>query len=162
MKMGPITYEHVRLRAVAREDLPRIYVIQLNPEFNELAVAIPRKADAFEAHWTKVLNDASIISRVILVDNFVAGFIGCFKMEGLDSVGYGVDKEFWGKGIATRALQLLLQEVDTRPLHARVASTNGPSLRVLQKCGFKVVRTQLSPADDRFPECEEAVLVLVH
>ena len=99
--MGPITYEHVRLRAVAREDLPRIYEIQLNPEFNELAVAFPRKADAFEAHWTKVLNDASIISRVILVDNFVAGFIGCFKMEGLDSVGYGVDKEFWGNGIAT-------------------------------------------------------------
>ena len=48
----------------------------------------------------------------------------------------------------------------TRPLVATVATSNGASLRVLQKCGFVVERVRLSPASDRYPECEEAVLVL--
>ena len=139
-----------------------IHLVMWDPESNELAVTIPRTANEFVAHWATVFNDPAIMPRVILIDNVVGGDISCFKMEGLDSVGYRVAKKFWGKGIATRALELLLQEVDIRPLHARVATTNGPSLRVLQKCGFKVVRTQLSPADERYPECEEAVLILLH
>ena len=63
-------------------------------------------------------------------------------------------------GIASRALHLLLREVAKRPLVATAATSNGASLRVLQKCGFVVVRVRHSPATDRYPECEEAVLVL--
>ena len=47
-----------------------------------------------------------------------------------------------------------------RPLVAAAATSNGASLRVLQKCGFVVERVRLSPASDRFAEREEAVLVL--
>jgi len=81
-------------------------------------------------------------------------------MDGEDHVGYWIDRAFWGKGIASRALHLLLQEVISRPLIATAAASNTASLRVLQKCGFVVERVQLSPASDRYPECEEAVLVL--
>ena len=70
------------------------------------------------------------------------------------------DRAHWGMGIASRALHLLLGEVTKRPLVATAATSNGASLRVLQKCGFVVERVQLSPATDRYPECEEAVLVL--
>jgi RimJ/RimL family protein N-acetyltransferase len=69
-------------------------------------------------------------------------------------------REFWGQGIATRALEKLLTQVPIRSLHARVALANGASLRVLQKCGFTIVRYQKSPADDRFAECEETILEL--
>ena len=41
-----------------------------------------------------------------------------------------------------------------------MATSNAASLRVLQKCGFVIERVQLSPASDRYPECEEALLVL--
>ena len=160
--MDRIAHDQVRLRDIEREDLPRMYAMQLDPQSNELAVTIPRTAEVFEAHWAAILVNPSITPRAILVGGVWAGSISCFKMDGLDSVGYWIEKEFWGKGIASRALELLLQEVETRPLHARVATTNGASLRVLQKCGFEVVRTQWSPADDRFPECEEAVLILLH
>lgn len=61
---------------------------------------------------------------------------------------------------ASRALELLLLEVAARPLYAHVATSNAASLRVLQKCGLLVERVQVSPATDRYPECEEAVLVL--
>ena len=66
----------------------------------------------------------------------------------------------FGKGIASTALQLLLNEIQSRPLSAHVASSNRASLRVLQKSGFVVERAYLSPATDRYLECEETLLVL--
>src|SRR5262249_14378869 len=81
-------------------------------------------------------------------------------MDGQDHVGYWIDRAYWGMGIASRALHLLLQEVAKRPLVATAATSNGASLRVLQKCGFVVEQVRLSPASDRYPECEETVLVL--
>ena len=88
------------------------------------------------------------------------GYACCFPLDDQEHVGYWVDRAFWGRGIASRALHLLLREVVGRPLHATVATRNGASLRVLRKCGFVVERVRLSPATDRHPECEEAVLVL--
>ena len=64
------------------------------------------------------------------------------------------------RGIASRALDLLLREVVGRPLYATVATGNAASLRVLRKCGFVVEVVRHSPATDRYAECEEAVLVL--
>jgi RimJ/RimL family protein N-acetyltransferase len=62
------------------------------------------------------------------------------------------------RGFASRALDLL-REVAKRPPVATAATSNGASLRVLQKCGF-VEQVHLAPADERHPECEEAVLVV--
>jgi len=66
----------------------------------------------------------------------------------------------WGQGIATRALVLLLDLVPARPLHARAASDNAPSIRVLQKAGFSVVGTEVSFAAGRDAEIEESILQL--
>jgi RimJ/RimL family protein N-acetyltransferase len=148
------------LRNVEREDLPRIYDFQLDPESNRVAVTTPRSAEAFAAHWEKIFSDPNVTTKAILVGGVLAGCISCFKMDGVDAVGYWLGREFWGKGIASRALELLLMEVSIRPLHARVATSNCASLRVLQKCGFVVERVQISPANDRYPECEEAFLIL--
>jgi RimJ/RimL family protein N-acetyltransferase len=75
-------------------------------------------------------------------------------------VTYWIDRPAWGKGIATRALALLLELVTTRPLHARAASDNAGSLRVLQKCGFKAVGTETSFAAGRNENIEETILRL--
>jgi RimJ/RimL family protein N-acetyltransferase len=150
----------VRLRAVGRDDLPRMYHMQLDPESNRMAVMIPRTAGAFDAHWADALHDPTVTARAILVGGVMVGYVSCFRRDGRDNVGYMIDREHWGKGIASRALNLLLLEVPTRPLYAHVATSNGASLRVLQKCGFVVERVQVSPASDRYPECEEAVHVL--
>ena len=90
----------------------------------------------------------------------MVGYISSFLMDDQDHVGYWIDRAYWGLGIASRALHLLLGEVSKRPLVATAATSNGASLRVLQKCGFVVEGVRLSPASDRYPECEEAVLVL--
>lgn len=154
------TADGVRLRPVEAGDLPRMFALQLDPESNRMAVTIPRTREAFDAHWGKTLDAPKNTTRAILSDGTFVGTISCFPMDGEDHVGYWLDRTHWGKGIASRALQLLLQEVTTRPLVATAATSNAASLRILQKCGFVVERVQLSPASDRYPECEEAVLVL--
>ena len=154
------TDQSVRLRPVETGDLPRMYSMQLDPEANRMAVTIPRTGEAFDSHWAKALDDPRNIVWVILVGEELVGTISCFPMDGQDHVGYWIDRAHWGKGIASRALSLLLLEVVKRPLVASVATSNGASLRVLQKCGFVVERVRLSPASERYPECEEAVLVL--
>jgi RimJ/RimL family protein N-acetyltransferase len=90
----------------------------------------------------------------------MVGYVSCFPMDGEDHVGYWIDRACWGRGIASRALRLLLGEVTKRPLVATAATGNGASVRVLQKCGFVVEEVRHSPATDRYPACEEAVLVL--
>jgi RimJ/RimL family protein N-acetyltransferase len=154
------TADRVRLRNFERDDLPRMYDLQLDPDSNRMAVTIPRTRAAFDAHWEKCLDDPKNTTMAILFDGAFVGYISCFPMDGQDHVGYWIDRASWGKGIASGALQLLLGEVTSRPLIATVATSNAASLRVLQKSEFVIERVELSPASDRYPECEEAVLVL--
>ncbi len=48
--------------------------------------------------------------------------------------------------------------VPVRPLHARAASDNVGSLRVLQKSGFKIIGTENSFAPGRNSTIEETIL----
>jgi RimJ/RimL family protein N-acetyltransferase len=152
--------ERIRLRPVQPGDLPRMYDLQLDPESNRMAVTLPRTREAFDLHWAKVLDDPGITARAVLVGEAMVGYVSCFPLDGQDHVGYWIDRAYWGMGIALRALHLLLREVAKRPLVATAAASNGASLRVLQKCGFVIEQVRLSPASERYLECEEAVFVL--
>ena len=152
--------DRVRLRPVGPGDLPRMYEWQLDPDSNRMAVTIPRTREAFDNHWAKALGDPENTAKAVLFDGEMVGSVSSFPMDGQDHVGYCIDRAHWGMGIASRVLHLLLQEVAKRPLVATAATSNGASVRVLQKCGFVVEEVRLSPASDRYPECEEAVLVL--
>ena len=151
---------NVRLRTIESADLPVLYGFQLDTEANQLAATNPRNVDQFNDHWQKILNDPSVTVRSIQVDDELAGCISCFKSDGHDSIGYWIGKNFWGQGVATQALRLLLGEVSARKIRARVAVSNAGSLRVLQKCGFRIIGHRHSPADERYHECEEAILEL--
>ncbi len=152
--------EQLRLRPVQSSDLPRMFDLQLDPESNRMAVTTPRTREAFDSHWAKSLDDSRCMAKAILVGDEFVGYISVFPVENEDHVGYWIDRAFWGMGIASQALQLLLLEVTQRPLVATVATSNPASLRILQKSGFVIERIYHAPANDRQPECEEAVLVL--
>lgn len=64
------------------------------------------------------------------------GNIGSWPDNGQQLLGYWVGREFWGRGVATQALALLVDEVSIRPLYAHVVMHNVGSIRVLEKCGF--------------------------
>ena len=101
-----------------------------------------------------------MINRAVVVDGEVAGTIGSWGDLGEREVTYWIGRAYWGKGIATYALNAFLTVDPSRPLHARVASDNVASRRVLEKCGFRVIATERGFAEARSAKIEEAVLRL--
>jgi RimJ/RimL family protein N-acetyltransferase len=129
----------VRLRNVEPGDLPIFYEQQLDADATRMAAFPARDRASFDAHWeTNILGNPDAIAQTILVDGEVAGNIGSWPQEGVRLVGYWIGKEYWGKGVATRALFAFLQLVTDRPLHAHVVRHNVGSIRVLEKCGFSL------------------------
>lgn len=140
----------VELRPVQPDDLPLLFACEADPESNELAGVKPRDRDAFMEHWERTLTEPAILPRAILADGVVAGSIACFEREGIDYIGYWIRREFWGLGIVTRALGLLLREVERRPLFARVSADNTASIRILQRHAFVATERTDEPESERY------------
>jgi RimJ/RimL family protein N-acetyltransferase len=116
---------------------------------------------AFERRLSRLSADETVINNVVVVDGEVVGTIGSWGEPDDREVTYWIGRSFWGKGIATAALKAFLTVDPTRPLHARVASDNVASRRVLEKCGFQVIGHDRGFAEARGCEIEEVVLRLV-
>jgi len=142
----------VELRDTVDDDLPILFRHQLDSVASEMAAFPSRDREGFTAHQAKILADDTVLSRTIVVDGEVAGSLGSWDAEGERDVGYWIGREFWGRGIATAALRSFLEIETTRPLYAHVAVHNAGSRRVLDKCGFEVVREQ------RVDEVDELVM----
>ncbi|MEZ5307197.1 MAG: GNAT family N-acetyltransferase [Pyrinomonadaceae bacterium] len=148
------------LRDVEASDLPVFFEHQREPEANDMAAFPPRELDAFMAHWEKIINDESLIAMTIVFDGQVAGNVACWPQDGQNLVGYWIGKEFWGRGVASRALSEFLNLVGLRPIHAYVAKHNKASIRVLEKCGFVFSATDTEALGEPEDGIEELVYVL--
>jgi RimJ/RimL family protein N-acetyltransferase len=146
---------------VIDDDLPVFYRQQADPESVRMAAVAPRDEPAFMAHWQKVLTRPDTIVRTVLTpDGTAAGHVVCFEADGVPLVGYWIGREHWGQGLATQALQALLEEVPRRPLYAQAACHNVASLRVLEKCGFVVIERRSVPDAALGMTVDEALLEL--
>jgi len=145
---------------VTEADLSVLFEHQMDPEANRMAAFPARNREAFAAHWRQVLDDGAVVKKTILFDGRVAGNIVSFEQLGRTLVGYWIGKEYWGKGIATRALSEFLNHVTARPLYARVAKHNRASIRVLEKCGFRIRGEDKGPFGTDGEEVEEFILEL--
>lgn len=152
--------DNIQLRDVIDADLPIFFEHQLDPAATQMAAFPSRTREAFMAHWKKTVADSSVVQKTVLFNGKVAGNMVCFEQLGEREVGYWLGKEYWGKGIATRALEQFLKQIETRPLYAHVAKQNIASRRVLEKCGFTI------SGQDRFfsqilgNDIEEYILIL--
>jgi RimJ/RimL family protein N-acetyltransferase len=144
------------LREVVEADLDVFYEQQLDPEATRMALFPSRDREAFDAHWRRLLANDALTNRTIVADGKVAGHIGCWEQDGRRLVGYWLGREFWGRGLATQALAELLDEVEARPVHAWVASSNIGSIRVLEKCGFVAAGSRTE--DEKLGEPVEELL----
>lgn len=129
---------NIRLRDVSDGDLPVFFEQQCDPDANQMAAFPARTRDAFMAHWTKILGDKTGTIRTILFDGQVAGNIVNWERDRKQFIGYWIGKNYWGKGVATKALSEFLGVVKARPLFAHVVKQNIASIRVLEKCGFMI------------------------
>ncbi|MDB4533957.1 GNAT family N-acetyltransferase [Vicingaceae bacterium] len=135
----------IALRPLQRGDIVSLFKFQTDREAAWLAGVAPDPDD--EATFVKRMEDflgqdpLDLAVKVIEVDNNVAGSVCYFKRGSDREVTYWLGRKYWGRGIATGALQQLLDEIRTRfpdePLFARVVDGNDASVRVLEKCGFE-------------------------
>ena len=150
----------VRLRSVEDQDIDVFFEHQADPQAVEMAAFPARAEDQFRAHWAKLRADDTLVVRTIVADGLVAGNIGSWLQDGQQLLGYWVGREYWGRGIATRALALLVDEVSVRPLYAHAVEHNLGSIRVLEKCGFRRDRAQEAQAPATDDGIEELIYVL--
>ena len=153
----------IALRPVEDADLDALFDQMRDPEAVRMAAFTAENPDdrhAFDIHMARVRNSPGITMRAITCDGQLVGSIASFPSGDQTEVTYWIDRTAWGRGIASRALQLLLKLVPVRPLHARAASDNIASLRVLPKAGFSVIGTENSYARGRDRNIEETILRL--
>ena len=110
----------VFLRDVEESDLPIFFDQQLDVEAARMAAFPSRDREAFMSHWTKSMANKTAALQTNISDGSVAGNIACWQQSDERLVGYWLGREYWGKGVATAALSLLLVHVTIRPLVARL------------------------------------------
>ncbi len=116
--------DNITLTKTEKDDLDAFFQFQLDKEANYLAAFTskdPNDKVAYIEKYTKFLTDLTINMRTIKVGNEIAGSISKFIMEGDAEITYWIDKNFWGKGVASTALKKFLTIENTRPIFARVA-----------------------------------------
>lgn len=155
----------VLLRDVIESDLPVFFEQQLDADASYMAAFTakdPADRDAFMAHWKRNLGNQSGTIKTILFDGHVAGYVSSYVDEefGQSEVSYWIGKQYWGKGIATKALSVFLERVQVHPLYARAVKDNIASIRVLEKCGFTICGEGKGFANARGEEVEEFILRL--
>lgn len=158
---------HVILRDVTQDDLPIFFLQQLDKAANFMAAFTsrdPSDRKGFLKHWEVILSDRNVRTKTIVLTNGqITGHVARYldREFGKPEVTYWIGREHWGKGIATRALSEFLTNVEKlRPIYARVASDNLGSVRVLEKCEFKMVGSDRSYAGARQKEIEELIFEL--
>ena len=145
-------------------DLPVFFEHQRDPKATRMAGFGPRDRDAFMSHWkNRVLGDEAVLARTVVADGEVAGNVVSFvsPLAPRREVGYWIGRDFWGRGVATAALRQFLALERRRPLYAGVVTHNVGSIRVLEKCGFRVTDEEVAPPGSRDDGLEEVLLELV-
>jgi RimJ/RimL family protein N-acetyltransferase len=143
--------QHVRLRAIAREDLPRLCAFN-----NDLAVELAAGGDPplpqslarlqaeFDQEAAKGGRDATRFA--IEVEGLCIGACALFTPNTTAQtceLGIGIgDKDYWGRGFGRESIQLLLtyafKYLNYRKVWLRVHGVNERAIRAYQACGFVV------------------------
>jgi len=110
--------------------------------------------------WLNLMKDDSINMQTILVDSKVIGCVVKFIMEGDAEITYTISKDYWGKGLTSKAVEKFLKIEQSRPIYGRVAFDNYGSQRVLEKNGFEKIGNNQYFANARGKEIEEYIYKL--
>ena len=128
----------VHLREVVESDLEIFHEQENDPEASRRANFPARERERFMTHWrTRVLGGPDTLVRAVIVDGEVAGNILSWTDEGRRNLGYWLGREYWGRGIGSRAVALFLALESTRPLYADPSAAKTASVRLLERLGFE-------------------------
>lgn len=148
------------LRATIESDLEVFFLNQLDDESNQMAAFTsvdPSDKKTYIEKWTRLLNDETIHMKTIIYNDEIAGTVAKYEMDGESEITYWIGKRYWGRGIASKAVEAFLRLEKKRPIYGKAASDNTKSIRVLEKSGFKRIGSEMSYANARGKEIEEVI-----
>jgi len=150
----------IQFRRTNVEDLETLFAFQLDEQGGFLAAFMPNNHDDKQAYinkFTLLLNNPTVTMFTIWQDSAIIGSVSKFEINSEAEVTYWIDRQHWGKGIATLALQYLLDHEKMRPITGRVAFDNMGSQKVLERCGFLRIGSDSGFASARGAEIEEFI-----
>ncbi|MFU1517003.1 GNAT family N-acetyltransferase [Vreelandella alkaliphila] len=126
----------------------RLAVISMLGDPTVMRFLGPRRAlteDESDLWFKRALaNPSRFVIADVNSDEFI-GFCGIKEMNGVMDFGYFIRAEFWGKGIAAKACELVVEklatEVDWETVQVFIAEDNAASMRVAEKLGWQVVHS---------------------
>ncbi len=135
----------VTLRPILESDRERILDILTSPEVSKTYM-IPeydKREDALRLfrHLLEMSMEGAVkyVRAIASEDGFV-GFLNMTEISGQSiELGYVIHPDFQGKGYMTEALKLAMEELFSmgyQEVCAGAFSTNGASIRVMEKCGM--------------------------
>lgn len=151
---------NIALRKTTVDDLEHLFLFQMDEEANYLAAfnsENPNDKEAYMKKWTGIVQRPDINMQSIFVDNKIVGSVVHFDMGDETNVSYWIDRPQWGKGFATKALEMFLADTDKKKLYGRVVFDNVGSQIVLEKNGFIKTGTETNYANGRKQEVQEYV-----
>ena len=136
----------MKLKQFTADDAERVALLVGNESVSKWTSSIPfpySKSDAVD--WINQMGTTSerTAYAVELNDEIVACVSYWPSGETATEVGYWVGHDYWGRGICSRALAMLMNRNDfpkTPEIVAEVMLENIASQKVLEKCGFEYIR----------------------
>ena len=138
---------HLTLRDYQEADIDAIHQLLNNYQVSRfLSSRIPFPYTRDDAVWWVETGSKSEITRVIEYNQKLAGIIGVARGPHENyrcgELGYWLGEPFWGRGLATfavtRMTEMIFDETDIVRLFAPIYDCNRASMRVVEKCGYKL------------------------
>lgn len=145
-----IQSERLQLRKVSIEDMEDLFRMYSNENMFTYRPGMVRKTKEMiekliDTIWQEYERKERVYLAVCQNDN-PNKVIGIGEIYDIDSrlekatIGYSIDEEYWGMGIATETVGMMIQylfdEIETNRIEAHIMPQNEPSAKVLTKNGM--------------------------
>lgn len=149
--MPKLDTARLQLRAIKRQDLNDIYEYSANPKTSQYLLWYPHKSlEETSEHINIVLsryksgefNDWAIVYKSTGKMIGTCGFTSIDEDNNSVEIGYVINPDFWGIGIATEAVTKILEfafkTLEVNRVEAKFMFGNEGSLAVMKKVGMKL------------------------
>lgn len=137
------------LRAPIRGDVPALVQFANNPKIADMLRRLPHpytRADAIAFVEVFAQRPDERPYAITLNGSFIGVTGFTFHPDGPPELGYWLGEPYWGQGLMTEAVKGLLEAARSTSAFSEVQASaradNPASLRVLEKSGFRLVKTR--------------------
>lgn len=149
-KMPVIETDRLYLRAIKRSDLEDVYEYSSNPMTSQYLLWEPHLSLDYTREFIEIViskyksgeyNDWAIIYKQNNKMIGTCGFTNIDQDNDVVEIGYVLNPKYWGHGIATEAVETILEfafeELQANRVEAKFMFGNEASLAVMKKVGMK-------------------------